>query len=154
MVLTCKFQIKKVKRSVKKMLAKGNINYSKTIIFSEAEIEGAAWVEPREFRLDGIMYDVYRTDTVDGKLFHHCFEDQNESAWAELLLKSSNQDLPSNGKERSKQNPLKYLMKDISLHNDSQLLFVSYHLLEFQKCDIVGLKPQFIYSNIFSPPEA
>jgi hypothetical protein len=154
MVLTCKFQIKKVKRSVKKMLAEGNIDYSKTIIFSETEISGAVWVEPREFRLDGIMYDIYQTDTLNGQLFHHCFEDQNETAWAELLLKSSDQDLPTNGKDAGKQNPLKYLMKDITLHHSNQLSGISYQLLVFQMNDIVGLKSQGVYANILAPPEA
>lgn len=153
MVLTCKFQIKKVKRSVKKMLAEGNIDYSKTIIFSETDIDGAVWVEPREFRLNGIMYDIYQTDTINGKLFYHCFEDQNETAWAELLLKSSEQDLPVNGKDNGKQNPLKYLMKDISLHNSNQLLVVNYQLFILEMKNIVWLKPQGVYANILAPPE-
>lgn len=153
MVLTCKFQIKKVKRSVKKMLAEGNIDYSKTIIFSETDIDGAVWVEPREFRLNGIMYDIYQTDTINGKLFYHCFEDQNETAWAELLLKSSERDLPVNGKDNGKQNPLKYLMKDLSFQNSFQFKF---HSLQNSNSTIVfrnNLKTQVEFQNILAPPE-
>ncbi len=136
------------------MLAEGDINYSKTIIFSETEIGTAVWIESREFRLNGIMYDVYKTDTIAGKLFYHCFEDQNETAWAELLLKSIEQDTPISSKEKGKQNPLKYLMKDFALHDSYQLSIINYHLLAIQMNNIADLKPQYIYNNILAPPEA
>lgn len=154
MVFTCKYQIKKVKRSVKRMLADGDIDYSKTVIFSETEIETAVWVEPREFRLNGVMFDIYKTDTIYGKLYYHCFEDQNETAWAELLQKSSEQDIPKNNKEKGKHNPLKYLMKDITLQNSNQLLALNYLSLTAHLNDVDCLKPQYFYNNILAPPEA
>lgn len=155
MVFACKFQIKKVKRAVKKMLAEGKIDYSKTVCFSKSEIRLAVWVEPREFRLNGVMYDIYLTDTLENDLVYHCFEDQNESAWTELLFKTYNLSEPLKNNRKNEQNPLNYLMKDITIVNN---YFGLWNTKTQENKEDIFFKnrvfTQYYHSKIYTPPDS
>jgi hypothetical protein len=87
------------------------------------KLASAFWVIPREFMLNGIMYDIYLTDTFKKNLVYYFFEDQNESACRELLLKTNDHGVPLSCSKKNKQNPLKYLMKDITLVNNNFELY-------------------------------
>ncbi len=154
LTINSRLQIKQVKRSVKKMLAEGNIDYSKTVIFSAEEISNAFWVEPREFRLDGMMFDIFKTDTINGKLFYHCFEDEHENAWVELLLKFSESETPFSSAKNGKQNPLKYLMKDYFL-NSGLLAVGSWQNGKNSISERIDFPLSSLFtSGVFNPPEA
>lgn len=108
-------KIKKVKRAIKKELASGKIQFNQVTIFSSKQIKEANWVEPKEFRLNGNMYDVFKTDTCDNEIIYHTFLDNEETTWATLLIEHYKNQTPINaGKDF---NPLKYLMKDLVYEN-------------------------------------
>lgn len=114
------FQIKKTKRYIKLLLAENKIDYCKTLIFYPHQLDDAVWVEPREFRLQNNMYDVFKTDTMDGMPVYHCFLDKDESVWVELLLSANQSSNPANP-DASKL-PLRYLMKDIIKFSPTKVL--------------------------------
>jgi hypothetical protein len=144
------WQIKQVKRSIKKALAEGAIDYDKVVVFRKSEIDNAVWVEPREFRLNGNMYDVFKTDTLENDLVYHSFLDDKEGAWVELLLAFSDSGQPLKaGKDFS---PLKYLMKDLISESLQFVVCSSQFIADLISSDDIMIQQSFIRS-VFSPPE-
>jgi hypothetical protein len=85
---------------------------------------------------------------------YYFFEDQNESAWTKLLLKTNDHGAPLSSIKKNKQNPLKYLMKDITLVNNNFELYQA--KTEQNKEDIIFKKrilSQHNYCKIYTPPE-
>jgi len=143
-------KIKQVKRSIKKALANGDIDYDKVVVFCKSEIDDAVWVEPREFRLNGNMYDVFKTDTLENDLVYHSFLDDKEGAWVELLLAFSESGQPLKaGKDFS---PLKFLMKDLISERLQLAVCSEQFVCVLVSTDDVMIQQSFFLS-VFSPPE-
>lgn len=147
------WKIKQVKKQIKLELAHGQIDFDKIFVFAENELKDAVWIHSREFRLNETMYDVYKTDTCDGVLIYHVFQDDKESAWATLLIEhyryqTTNAPLQS-GKDFS---PLKYLMKDLI---SQSLLSTNYFSCSSSISAIFSLFfiSSFYTPDIFSPPK-
>jgi hypothetical protein len=144
------WKVKQLKRAIKKSLAEGNIDYEKVVAFNKSEIADAVWIEPREFRLNEKMYDIYKTDTLENDLVYHCFLDDKEGAWVELLLAFSNSSQPVN--KTKDFSPLKFLLKDIIIESaQCSVLSVQVEEIIFIPCSHLTNQP-FIHS-IYSPPE-
>jgi len=144
------WKIKQVKRAIKKSLAEGNIDYDKVVLFKKSEIDKAVWVEPREFRLNGSMYDIFKTDTLENDLVYHTFLDDKEGAWVELLLAFSDSGEPiRQGKDFS---PLKFLLKDLISESLQLTVCSSKFFTVLSSSDDIMIQQSFIHT-IFSPPE-
>lgn len=145
------FQVKQAKRHIKKLLAENKIEFDQTVTFHVNELKEAVWIEPREFRLNGNMYDVFKTDTVNGFPVYHCFLDKNESVWVDLLL-SANQ-YSETTTPNSEKKPLRYLMKDLYKILNAKLLPTLYFNTisnEFISISCYSFQP---IGNLFQPPE-
>jgi hypothetical protein len=145
------WKIKQVKRSIKRALAEGNIDYDKVVVFKKSEIGNAVWIEPREFRLNGQMFDIFKTDTLENDLVYHCFLDDKEGAWVELLLAFSQCSQPVNkDKDFS---PLKFLFKDLIAENPQPIVNSPQDLkiIFFSGSQII-IEP--FSQSVFTPPES
>lgn len=115
-------KIKRVKRAIKKELAAGNMDDAHVVVFSSLQIQGAEWVEAKEFRWNNHMYDVFKTDTCGQEIIYYTFLDNEETTWANLFIEHCKNQSPVSASKDT--NPLKVLMKDLWMENDAHLLTI------------------------------
>lgn len=132
----------------------GHIAFDKIFVFAEDELNAAVWIHSREFRLNETMYDVFKTDTCEGKIIYHVFQDDKESAWATLFIehyKYQNTHAPLQaGKDVS---PLKFLMKDLIAQSNPHTT-INYELNEIYTAAYTFSLKEYYAPNIAAPPEA
>jgi hypothetical protein len=143
--------VKQVKRAIKKSLAEGKIDYDKTVVFRKSEIADAVWVDKKEFLLNGNMYDVFKTDTLENDLMYYSFLDNEEGTWVKLLLAYTDYAQPIN-KEKDN-SPLKYLMKDI-ISESLQFSVCSAQLVTVLFFSESIMTQQSSVNSFFTPPDS
>lgn len=148
---SCLWKIEQIKHDIKLALATGKIDCDKTVTFRSTQLYHADWTQPHEFRLDGHMYDVYRTDTLtEGEVIYYVICDEEEEIWTSLFLKFSLHAFPENhGKNHS---PLRFLLKDMIAGNPtSDILNILNVYVIIQLDEQITTAPNC--QSVFTPPE-
>ncbi len=112
-----------VKCSVKKELLQARGDAGVEVLALEQVDQYARWEEEgKEFLLNGEMFDVKRTETINGKTFLHCIKDVKEEA---LINKINLASGGLNGKSTSEKNKhvLKLQVKDCEISSSVLLSF-------------------------------
>lgn len=76
-----------VKKEVHYKIIKNEINQEDLQQFSQKDLEKAAWKDEREFSLQGKMYDLVKTEIINGKKMYYCFQDKKETKIVNLETK-------------------------------------------------------------------
>lgn len=71
--------------------------------------ERVQWMHEREFRLDGEMYDIVRSEQCGDSIIHHCIRDDEETALFARLDELVREESGSNPAERGKSASLQRL---------------------------------------------
>ncbi len=69
-----------LKKEIKQKIKAGLQDEELTLIIAEpAQIKAFQWIKPgKEFMLNDRMYDVVRTENVNGKIYYYCIDDVRE----------------------------------------------------------------------------
>ena len=84
------------------------------VIIAEQVADKIVWEEKnKEFSLDGILYDVARIETKEGKTFFYCINDKKEKQLLDSLVKAVNK----NHDNKQGRNNIKSLIIDLLCMN-------------------------------------
>lgn len=68
-----------IKKEVKHKIMMRKYDESELIKFSINDLKGAEWEDEEEFFFDGSMYDVVKTEVINGVQYLYCFRDHKEN---------------------------------------------------------------------------
>lgn len=144
-----------IKKEVKYKILKRKFEESDIVKFSALDLQNAEWEDNEEFFHEGSMYDVVKTEVVNGMQYFYCIKDHKENIIHPLkriadLFKKENLNL-SFDKER----------QGNSLSHNSSILFFQkiefiFNFMETHKeknssLEIINF--QKFYPQFFNPPK-
>ncbi len=89
--------------------------------------ERVQWMHEREFRLDGDMYDIVRSEQCGDSIIHHCVRDDEETALFARLDALVREESGSNPAERGKSASLQRLASLLYLPTETCCVRPSLH---------------------------
>lgn len=108
---------KQVKEQIKKLLPESSLH----VIAVDDNVALIEWEEyGREFKLHGVLYDVARIKTVNGKTFLYCIEDKKEGEIYQEYAKAIKSAADNNGSSKSGKANFKFQPSDFYFFNVTQ----------------------------------
>jgi len=106
-----------IKEGIEKELLANIPDSSLEVINAEQFADKIEWNEKgKEFSLDGVLYDVVRSKSSEGKTFLYCINDKQEKQLLDNLAKAVN----ANHGNKQEKNNIKSLLLDLVCMNDEQ----------------------------------
>lgn len=101
---------KEMKKAIKAGLSDEQLEH---FSFTEQEYKNLDWQHEHEFKLHGVLYDIVRSEFIDGKLYLSCVNDKQESRLFAHLSEHINNfsDIQKEGKASTK-----LLLKLLKIH--------------------------------------
>ena len=106
-----------IKEQIEKELLANIPDSSLEVINAEQFADKIEWNEnEKEFSLDGVLYDVVRIKSSEGKTFLYCINDKQEKQLLDNLAKAVN----ANHGNKQEKNNIKSLLLDLVCMNDEE----------------------------------
>ncbi|MCB2222467.1 MAG: hypothetical protein KQI35_18940 [Bacteroidetes bacterium] len=141
----------KVRKEVKREILSG-LNKSKLVKFKLSELKAhrqLTWINSREFKYKGRMYDIVQTTSAENTLIYWCWPDDDESQIEDQINFLMSRVLAHEQQEKENHQPLTKIFKLVFIANDQDWNIASRYHFNHQT---FGYRKQKIESFQVSPP--
>lgn len=146
-----------VKKEVKRMIRAGMSNEDLELIkmpkaWLAAPPPNIEWKHSKEFVLDGVYYDIVRSEEKEGDFFYYCYKDTKETALSIGLERHTKEFIAENPtKKDTKEAISTFFSKQYWHAMEKQLLLLNTTVIKWVTVDIIA--PRIYLSNTTPPPE-